>query len=76
MFSLLKLLIYIVGLAIVAYLALPYFGYEVNLNYFNESKEACQKRLNDCTIQYVEQGTKNAKCNFDCVNPKLIINKK
>ena len=76
MFHLLKLVIYIVGFAVVAYFALPYFGYEINMNYFNESKEACQQRLNDCTKEYIEQGTKNAKCDFQCVDPKLIINKK
>lgn len=59
-----------------AYIFLPYVGYEVNTGYFTESKEACQERLNQCTREYVEQGTKNAKCDFNCVDPKLIIKKK
>jgi hypothetical protein len=75
MFSLIKLIIWIAGIAVVVYFALPYFGYEMNLNYFNESKAKCQQNLNDCTKQYIEQGTKNAKCDFNCVDPKLIIKK-
>jgi hypothetical protein len=76
MFSLIKGLIWLVGLVVVSLFVLNYFGFEVNRNYFNESKATCQKRLEDCAKQYVEQGTKNAECNFDCVDPKLIIKKK
>ena len=75
MFHLLKLIIWIVGVVVVAYFALPYIGYEVNMNYFTESKAACQERLNECTKNLVEQGTKNATCDFNCVDPKLIIKK-
>ena len=76
MWSLIKFIIWIAGLIVVAYFVLNYFGYEPNLNYFKESKTKCQKKLNDCGKEYVEQGTKNAKCDFNCVNPKLIIKKK
>ena len=76
MFHLLKLLILLAGLAVLAYFFLPFVGYEINMNYFTESKSACQERLNKCTKEYVEQGTKNAKCDFNCVNPNLIIKKK
>ena len=75
MFHLLKLVIWIAGIAVVAYFALPYIGYEVNMNYFTESKAACQERLNQCSKELVEQGTKNAKCDFNCLDPKLIIKK-
>ncbi len=76
MFSLLKTVIWIVGLVAAAYFVLPYFGYEVNLNYFNESKEKCQLKINDCTKELIQQGTKNARCDFNCVDPQLIIKKK
>ncbi len=76
MFHLIKLLLLLAGLAAAAYFFLPYFGYEININYFTDSKDACQTRLNQCTKEYLEQGTKNAKCDFNCVDPKLIINKK
>lgn len=75
-FHLIKFIIWLAGIALIAYLVLPYFGYEVNMNYFNESKEECQKRFNDCSKELVEQGTKNARCNFNCVDPELIIKKK
>jgi len=76
MFKLLKLIIWIAGIIVVAILVLNYFGYEINRNYFNESKEECQKRLKDCQSELIHQGIDNAKCNFECVNPKLIIKKK
>lgn len=75
MFSLLKLIVWIAGLAVVTYFVLPYFGYDVNLNYLNESKVKCQESVNNCTKELVQQGTQNAKCNFNCVDP-LIIKKK
>lgn len=76
MWSFIKFIIWTAGLIVIAYFVLDYFGYEPNLNYFKESKTECQKKLNDCGKEYVEQGTKNAKCDFNCVNPKLIIKKK
>jgi hypothetical protein len=75
MFHLIKFIVWLAGIAVVAYFALPYFGYEMNLNYFKESKAACQERINQCTKNLVEQGTKNVKCDFNCVDPKLIIKK-
>lgn len=76
MFHLIKFAIWLAGIALIAYLALPYFGYEVNLKYFTESKSVCQQKLNECSKEIVEQGTKNAKCDFNCVDPELIIRKK
>lgn len=73
MFHLLKLFIWIAGILAIAYFSLPFFGYSLNLNYFTESKEECQKRLDDCAKELVRQGTQNAKCDFNCINPKLII---
>ena len=64
-----------VGITAIAYFVLPNFGYELNINYFNESKAACQQRLNDCSKNLVQQGTQNVKCDFMCVDPKLIIKK-
>lgn len=76
MFHLLKFIVFAAGIAVITYFALPFFGYEANINYFNESKSSCQKRLDDCTKNLVQQGTQNTKCDFMCVDPKLIIKKK
>ena len=76
MFSLIKGIIWLVGFVVVAIFVLSYFGYEVNYNYFTESKVECQKRVEDCAKEFVEQGTKNAECDFDCVNPRILIKKK
>jgi hypothetical protein len=76
MFKILKFLIWLVGLVVVTYFILNYFGYTYNRNYFNESKVKCQQKLADCKKEIIHQGVDNAKCNFDCVDPKLIIKKK
>ncbi len=76
MFSLIKGIIWIVGFIVVGSFVLNYFGYEVNRDYFNESKEKCLQKLNECKEQYIRQGTENAQCEFNCVDPKLIIEKK
>ena len=76
MFSLLKMIIWIVGVLVVALFVLNFFGYTVNHNYFNYSKEQCQAKVKECTDKVVHQGIDNAGCDFQCVNPKLIIKKK
>ncbi len=76
MFKLLKLIIWIAGVIIVTILVLNYFGYEINKNYFQESKKKCLQRLEECKKELIHQGLDNAKCDFQCVNPKLIMRKK
>jgi len=75
MFGLIKSIIWLVGFVVVGIFVLDYFGYKVNTNYFNASKAKCLEQLNACKDEYIKQGTENAKCNFDCVDPKLIIQK-
>lgn len=76
MIKLLKFIVYLAGATVLAVIILNYFGYEINKNYFKESKKKCQENIGDCAKEYVEQGTKNAECEIECVNPKLIIKKK
>lgn len=76
MFSLLKLVIWIAGMVVVGGFVLNYFGYEINRNYFNESKVECQKRLNECRDELIHKGTDNAECDFKCIDPKFVIKKK
>jgi hypothetical protein len=76
MFSIIKGIIWIVGLVVVAKFLLGYFGYEVNKNYFSESKEKCREELRICRDKYIHEGIDNAKCEFECVDPKLIIKRK
>lgn len=76
MIHLIKNIIWVVGFIVVTAFILNYFGYEINKNYFKERKDDCQKRLSDCKSELVHQGLDNAKCNFNCINPKLIIRKK
>jgi hypothetical protein len=76
-FGLIKLIVWLAGVTVVAYFVLPYFGYEVNVNYFNESKVACQEKLSQCQKNLIKNGLEGAKekCDFWCVDPKLIIKK-
>jgi hypothetical protein len=76
MFHLLKFIVWIAGILVLIYLALPFFGYEVNTKYFDKSADRCQEKINECSKNILENGTKNAKCDLICVNPGLIIKKK
>lgn len=76
MFGLIKLIIWVIGFVVVASFALDYFGYEFNQNYFTERKSECQQNLTNCRNELLHQGVDNANCDFNCVDPKLIINKK
>ncbi|PIR73491.1 MAG: hypothetical protein COU40_02005 [Candidatus Moranbacteria bacterium CG10_big_fil_rev_8_21_14_0_10_35_21] len=76
MFRLIKLIVWIVGLIVVSAFVLNYFGYEYNMDYFNQSKAKCKTNLDICTQNLIENGTKNAQCDINCVDPKLIIKKK
>lgn len=76
-FSLLKLIIWLAGVAVIASFALPYFGYTVNMSYFDERKAACQEKLAECRKDLLKSGFEGAKetCDWKCVDPKLIIKK-
>jgi hypothetical protein len=76
-FSLLKLIILIAGVTVVGYFVLQKFGYEINWNYWNDSKLVCQENLNQCRKDLIKSGFEGAKetCDWKCVDPKLIIKK-
>ena len=76
-FGLLKLIVWMAGVITVAYFALPYFGYAINLGYFDERKIVCQEKLQQCQKDLVKNGLNGAKenCNIQCVDPKLLIRK-
>lgn len=76
MFKLIKLIVWVAGILVIGYLAMEHFGYEINKDYFRYSKEKCQEKLTECTSLVIHQGVDNAKCDFQCVTPSLIINKK
>lgn len=77
MFSLLKLVVWMAGVVALAYFVLPYFGYELNTNYWSERKVACQEKLQQCQKDLIKGGIDGAKekCNIQCVDPKLLIKK-
>ncbi|KKR22148.1 MAG: hypothetical protein UT50_C0001G0060 [Candidatus Moranbacteria bacterium GW2011_GWA2_39_41] len=76
MFDLMKSFVWIAIMLILAYFIMSYFGYEPNLDYFSTSKEVCQQKIKDCTNNVIHNGINNTdKCNFNCINPKLIIKK-
>lgn len=76
MISLIKGIIWLAGLCVVACFILGYFGYEPNWNYFSQTKATCEEKLAECTSNAIHQGIDNVQCNFNCVDPQLIIKKK
>lgn len=76
-FGMIKFIVWLAGVAVITYFALPYFGYEVNLNYWNKSKVVCQERLEACQRDLIKNGLEGAreKCDFKCVDTKSLIQK-
>ncbi len=77
LFGLLKIVIWLAGVTVIASFALPYFGYMINMNYWNESRAACQENLRECQKDIIQTGLNGAKesCNFQCVDLLLLIKK-
>lgn len=76
LWDMIKSIIWIIVIVAVAYWIMGLMGYEINKSYFTYSKDQCQAKLSECTSKLIHQGIDNAKCDFNCVNPKLIIKKK
>lgn len=76
-FGTLKLIIWLAGVVAIAYFALPYVGYRVNLNYWEERKVVCQERIEACQRDLIKSGIEGAKekCDFRCVDTKSLIEK-
>lgn len=72
-----KSIVWLAGLATIAYFALPYFGYKINVNYWHERRAACEERLQACQRDLIKTGIEGAKdkCNFRCVDTKSLIEK-
>lgn len=76
-FGLIKIVVWIAGLGVLTYFFLPYFGYELNLDYFRESRERCEERLRACQRELIQGGLEGAKnrCEWKCTDPELLIKK-
>lgn len=76
-FGLIKFIIWLAGVVVIAYFVLPYFGYEMNTNYLNESKAVCQQKIEQCQKNLIKSGLDGVKekCDFWCIDPKLLIKK-
>lgn len=75
MFSLIRLIIWLTGFAVISYFVLGYFGYKINLEYFRESRKGCQQELLQCQKDFITSGVEGVKekCKIECIDPKLII---
>ena len=76
MFSVIKTLIWLILFLVAAYFVLNFFGYAVNRDYFSGTKKQCEEKLKECANNTIHKGVDNAECNFNCIDPKLIIKKK
>lgn len=77
MFHLLRLAIWIAGVATLSFFGLRYFGYDINWSYWDEQKAGCQEKLNQCKNDLIKSGIDGAKqtCDWNCADPKLLIKK-
>ena len=65
------------GVGVIVYFALPYVGYRVNLDYWEERRTACEERLQACQRDLIKTGLEGVKekCDFRCVDTKSLIEK-
>lgn len=77
MFFLLKLIIWVAGISVVASFALPYVGYEINRDYWKESKAVCEKNIRLCGKDLLTNGFQGERdaCTPACLNPERLIRK-
>ncbi len=77
MFLILRAAIFIAGIGTLTLFGLRYFGYDINWNYWEEQKSGCQDKLNQCQKDFLKSGLDGAKqtCEWDCVDPKILIKK-
>lgn len=77
-FGLIRLVIWLAGVAVVGYFALILMGYSVNWEYFSDRKAQCEKVLRQCQSDLLKTGIEGAKekCQWKCFDPKLLIHKK
>jgi len=76
MIDIIKSIIWISGMLVVAYFIMGFMGYEINSEYFTFSKKKCEEKMTECTNEFLKNGLNNARCDFKCVDPQLIIKKK
>jgi hypothetical protein len=77
-FGLIRLLIWLAGVAVIAYFLLPLVGYRINTEYFSDRKAVCEEVLRQCQADLIKTGLEGAKekCKWQCFDPKLLIHKK
>ena len=75
LFSIVKLIVWLAGVGVIAYYVLPYFGYEVNTDYFRDRKIVCQEQIEQCRKDLIRDGLAGAreKCDIQCVDPAVLI---
>lgn len=76
-FGLIRIVIWLAGVAVIAYFLLPFVGYRFNWDYFQDRKVQCEKIIRQCQSDLVKTGIEGAKenCPWKCVDPKLLIRK-
>lgn len=77
MFSLLRLIVWLVGAATILFFGLRYFGYETDPGYWKERRTACFRELDGCRKIFIREGTEGLRehCRPDCLDPATLIRK-
>lgn len=78
MFSLLRLIVWLVGVATILFFGLRYFGYETDLGYWKEQRTRCLKEFDDCRKIFIREGTEGLRdhCRPECLtDPSTLLKK-
>ncbi|MEI6650751.1 MAG: hypothetical protein WCL23_04960 [Candidatus Moraniibacteriota bacterium] len=75
MFQLLRLAIWIAGIATLTMFGLRYFGYEPNWQYWNQQKTLCTETFTACRSTVIRKGLEGAQkeCQLNCFDPRMFV---
>ena len=76
MFSLIRLIIWVIGISVVGSFLLNFFDREIDWEYVKKSQSRCFGVALECQKTIQEEGTENARCPIVCFEFNKLVKKK
>lgn len=76
MFSLIRLIIWIIGISVAGSFLLNFFDSEIDWDYVKESQSRCFGVALECQKTIQKEGAENAKCPIACFEFRKLVKKK
>lgn len=76
MFSLIRLIIWVIGISVVGSFLLNFFDREIDWEYVKKSQSRCFGVALECQKTIQEEGAENARCPIACFEFNKLVKKK